>query len=457
MIDHAHQAAVVRRQIESNYAGRMNRYFMLLLAAHVPVLAGIAALFGTGILSALILASAICAGPALLVRLDPSGRVTAASIGMAMMMMSALLIHLSAGMIEMHFHVFVSLALLIVMGSPEVLLAAAGTIAVQHILFWLVMPTSVFNYRAGLGVVLLHATFVILQVVPSCFIARTFGRFLTAVTAASATLRGTVSSVSEVAQNGLTTSERIRAQVETVAGVTRQLDALVIAGAAASREAAAAKACAGEARSAATEGGAQVHAVAETMAGMRQASAEVSRILRTIDGIAFQTNLLALNAAVEAARAGEAGAGFAVVAEEVRGLAHRVAEAARDTGARVDESLARNEKGVQIVQQAAATFQHIERGVREADRLIASVVEASSDHARVVADVTEALRNLESVVRLGVESADQTATACGRMSQEARRMEDVFESLGSLVTGRTVPAQRSAPVASTVGLEQEAA
>jgi methyl-accepting chemotaxis protein len=456
MIDHTTQEAILQRQIESAHAARMNRYFILLLAAHVPVMAAVAALFGTGVLSALMLACGICAGPALLVRLDPSGRVTSISIGMALMMMSALLIHQSAGMIEMHFHVFVCLALLIVMGSPEVLLASAGTIAVQHVLFWLVMPASVFNYRAGFGVVLLHAVFVILQVVPSCFIARTFGRFLTAVTAASTTLRATVSSVSEVAQNGLTASERIRAQVETLAGVTRQLDALVAAGSAASREAVAAKSCAGEARAAATEGGVQVNAVAETMAGMRQASAEVTRILRTIDGIAFQTNILALNAAVEAARAGAAGSGFAVVAEEVRGLAHRVAAAARDTGARVDESLARNEKGVQIAQQAATTFQQIERGVREADRLIASVVESSSDHARIVADVTEALRNLEGVVRLGVESADQTATACSRMSQEARRMEEVFDSLGSLVTGRTAPAAQSVPVTRPAALERAA-
>ena len=457
MTDHAAQEAVLRRQIEDAYASRMNHYFILLLAAHIPLSAGVAALFGTGVLTGLLLASAICAGPALLVRLDPSGKLAAASIGMAMMMMSALLIHLSAGMIEMHFHVFVSLALLIVMGNPGVLLAAAGTIAGHHLLFWLVMPASVFNYHAGLGVVVLHATFVIAQVVPSCFIARTFGRFLTTVTAASATLRATVSSVSDVAQNGLTASERIRAQVETVAGVTRQLDALVIAGSTASREAVAAKSCAGEARAAATQGGIQVNAVAETMSGMRQASAEVTRILRTIDGIAFQTNILALNAAVEAARAGQAGSGFAVVAEEVRGLAQRVADAARDTEARVGESLARSERGVEIVQQAATTFQQIERRVREADGLIASVVDASSDHARIVGDVIEALRNLEGVVRLGVESADQTATACSRMSQEARRMEDVFESLGSLVTGRTIPAHRASTAAGTADLDREAA
>jgi methyl-accepting chemotaxis protein len=141
----------------------------------------------------------------------------------------------------------------------------------------------------------------------------------------------------------------------------------------------------------------------------------------------------------------------------VRGLAQRVAAAARDTEARVDESLARNEKGVQIVQQAATTFQQIERGVREADRLIASVVEASSDHARIVADVTAALRNLESVVRLGVESADRTATACNRMSQEARRMEAVFESLGSLATGRAIPAIRSTPAPLAADFEREAA
>jgi len=95
----------------------------------------------------------------------------------------------------------VSLALLIVMGSPWVLLAAAGTVAVHHIAFWLWLPASVFNYQAGFEIVVVHALFVVVQVVPSCFIARTLGRFVTSVTATVVTLRSSVDSVQTIAEN----------------------------------------------------------------------------------------------------------------------------------------------------------------------------------------------------------------------------------------------------------------
>jgi methyl-accepting chemotaxis protein len=337
----------------------------------------------------------------------------------------------------MHFHVFVCLALLILTGSPIVLLAAAATIALHHLLFWIILPASVFNYHANLGIVVIHAIFVILQVLPSCFIASTFRRFVTSATATVAVLRETVESVSEVAHDGLATSAHTRSQMDTLADLANRLDGLVAAAAATSREISAAKSCAGEARQAASDGSEQMRAVADTMVAMRRSNDEITPILRTIDSIAFQTNLLALNAAVEAARAGEAGAGFAVVADEVRNLSKRVAAAAQQTSTKIDESLARGQDGARTVERAAEIFRAIDERVRDADMLVASVVDVSASQAQTSGDVKEALMRLGVVVESGAQSAERTAAACARLTQAAERMDALFHSLGALVTGVT--------------------
>jgi methyl-accepting chemotaxis protein len=433
----ARSHASLQDQIEIEYRARINRYFIVLLIVHLPVFGIVAALFDSSILNTLLIASLIVSAPAVFQRLWPGRVATSVAMGIAAMQMSALLIHVSHGMIEMHFHVFVCLALLILTGSPVVLLAAAATIALHHLLFWIILPASVFNYHANLGIVLIHAIFVILQVVPSCFIAVTFRRFVTSVTATVAVLRETVGSVSEVAHDGLATSAHTRSQMETLADLASRLDGLVAAAAVTSREVRAAKACAGDARQAASDGSDQMRAVAETMTAMRRASDEITPILRTIDSIAFQTNLLALNAAVEAARAGEAGSGFAVVADEVRNLSKRVAAAAQQTSTKIDESLARSATGARTVERAAEIFRAIAERVRDADTLVASVVDVSASQAQTITDVKEALMRLGVVVESGAQSAERTAVACTRLTQAAERMDALFHSLGALVTGVT--------------------
>src|ERR1700743_2389685 len=127
-------------RFEQDYRGWANRLCLLLLVAHIPAYMGVAAWFGAGVLVALLVGVCLLAGPVALFLHDRRSSLTSISIAVSSMGMSALLIHLGRGMIEMHFHIFTTLAVLIIFGSVWPLLAAALVIALHHVVFWLLMP-----------------------------------------------------------------------------------------------------------------------------------------------------------------------------------------------------------------------------------------------------------------------------------------------------------------------------
>ncbi|MBL9203672.1 MAG: chemotaxis protein, partial [Opitutaceae bacterium] len=141
------------------------------------------------------------------------------------------------------------------------------------------------------------------------------------------------------------------------------------------------------AKKTAESGADQMRAMQVAMGDVQVASREIAKILKTIDEIAFQTNILALNAAVEAARAGEAGAGFAVVAEEVRALAQRCATAARETATKMDDSTSKTELGVKICAEAGGSFAQIEAFVQRLDALVNQIAAASREQSEGVVQV----------------------------------------------------------------------
>jgi methyl-accepting chemotaxis protein len=209
-----------------------------------------------------------------------------------------------------------------------------------------------------------------------------------------------------------------------------------------SQQAAEIKRSADAARRAAERGTLQMRDVRSAMAGLHEASGHIGQILRTIDGIAFQTNILALNAAVEAARAGTAGAGFAVVASEVRALAQRVAQAARDTGEKVEDSLGKSARGVVIIDEAAVTFTDIEARIREVDTLMGSLAVASSRQAETAKEMTAGMTEVHEVVA----TSERIASACESLRAEAADLEASFDVLGSLLGHRaTAPSAQAAP------------
>ncbi len=172
-----------------------------------------------------------------------------------------------------------------------------------------------------------------------------------------------------------------------------------------------------------------------SMADISKASEETSKIIKTIDEIAFQTNLLALNAAVEAARAGEAGAGFAVVADEVRNLAMRAADAAKNTEKLIAETLIKVKDGSTLVNDTNEAFQKVSQRTEKVGNLIFEISEASREQSSGIDQVNTAIADVDKVTQSAVVNADSSAAAAEEMRSQAELLRGYVEQLIALVTG----------------------
>ena len=178
---------------------------------------------------------------------------------------------------------------------------------------------------------------------------------------------------------------------------------------------------------------AALDALVAAMGTIRTSTAEVAKIIKAIDEIAFQTNILALNAAVEAARAGAAGQGFAVVADEVRKLAQRAAEAAKGTAALIEASLVNTQAGDEKVAQVSAVITTITESVGRVKALVDEVSDASRQQNEGIAQVSTALTQMETVTQSTAATAEESAAASEELSAQAEQATAVVRELVRLV------------------------
>ena len=172
----------------------------------------------------------------------------------------------------------------------------------------------------------------------------------------------------------------------------------------------------------AVQGGEIVVRVVNTMKGINNSSRRIADIIGVIDGIAFQTNILALNAAVEAARAGEQGRGFAVVAGEVRNLARRSAEAAKEIKLLITDSVERVEQGSTLVDQAGRTMSEIVDGIRRVTDLMGEISVASSEQSQGVAQIGEAVSHMDQVTQQNAALVEEMAAAASSLRNQAQEL-----------------------------------
>lgn len=165
------------------------------------------------------------------------------------------------------------------------------------------------------------------------------------------------------------------------------------------------------------------------MSEIEKKSDEIKKIIKAIDDIAFQTNILALNAAVESARAGEAGKGFSVVAGEVRSLAAKSAESARQTDKLISDTISAVQKGNLIAKQAAETMKEVTEFTNETNKYISDIAAASSDEAISIEQIKTGIGEISSVVQQNSATAEETASACESLNNEASNLESRIEAL----------------------------
>ena len=221
-------------------------------------------------------------------------------------------------------------------------------------------------------------------------------------------------------------SARTESQASSLEETAASMEQLSVAVKHNADSAAQANQLAAQASTVASQGGVVVAQVVDTMRGINESSRRISDIIGVIDGIAFQTNILALNAAVEAARAGEQGRGFAVVATEVRSLAGRSADAAREIKSLINASVTRVEQGSVLVDKAGSTMTEVVHAIRRVTALMGEISSASHEQASGVAQVGEAVKHMDLVTQKNAALVEQIAAAASSLQTQS---EDLVQTV----------------------------
>jgi hypothetical protein len=183
------------------------------------------------------------------------------------------------------------------------------------------------------------------------------------------------------------------------------------------------------------EGNRKLEQMVGSMRDITASSEKISRIVKSIDEIAFQTNILALNAAVEAARAGEAGLGFAVVADEVRNLAHRAADAARNTSDLIEESITKSNQGAARLKEVAEVIRGITESAAGVKTQVDEVRASNQEQARGIDQIAKAVTQMDGLTQTTAAAAEEGASASEELSAQANHLDNIARRLQTLVSG----------------------
>ncbi len=251
------------------------------------------------------------------------------------------------------------------------------------------------------------------------------------VNSASSIISASSTALAESTSRQAAALEETSASIEEMSAMTRSN----------ADHAASAKAITGEVREVAEQGAVDMGELAQAMEAIQASSNNIATIIKTIDEIAFQTNILALNAAVEAARAGEAGMGFAVVATEVRNLALRSAQAAKETADRIEDSIHKATAGVQINTRVSTRLTQIVAKARRADELVAQIATASREQSQGIAQLNQSIAQIDQMTQRNAGSAEESAGVSMELKDESSRLTQSVHDLKALVGGESEAAR----------------
>lgn len=370
-------------------------------------------------------------------KLNPGSLLSRATMGAAFMAFSMLFIQQHLGRIEMHFHIFVSLAFLIRYKDIAPVLAATVTTAAHHILFNFAQdaelafagtPIMIFDYGCGWDIVAIHATFVVIAMgVYSSIILNLTREFIknaevydiidhlndsvefTSDAADFISMSGqelamdasnNTEAVKSSNDNIETMNDRIQILNDKTASVKTKVDLI----------------------------NDNSHKMNSSMHELKESSLNITSIIKTIDSIASQTNLLALNAAVEAARAGEAGAGFAVVTDEVRVLAQKTAKAANDIGNLIENNAEKANHGTKVSGQISAQITELKTWIDDVHSLTGNQVDTLRELKQIIERIANTTGNT-------AENAEKNAATAEELQSQVHVLQGIIKNLKVRVQG----------------------
>ncbi len=468
--------SVAENKTEKDYLAKVNFWMLLLCLVHIPFIMGIAYTFNTGVLSAMLVGALISVGPFTSYVANKSSRMTSIILGIAFMGFSALLIHHARGMIEMHFHIFAFLAILIVFANPWVIVAAAATIAVHHVSFYFLLPTSVFNYQATFGIVVVHALFVVFETIPAIIISNSFKKYIIAQGSIVKNLdilsEKILTSAEEAAFSGASLSQNAKDQssaLHSTVSAIEEVNAMIHRSV---ENANKSQIVSNSSKNSADQGKSSVTKMIDSITEISQCNnqmtnqfndlnmqlSEIVKIIseigtktKVINEIVFQTKLLSFNASVEAARAGENGKGFAVVAEEIGNLATMSGKASQEINILLDGSIKKvenivGESKIKITALNQTTQEKIKSGsttaiecqdsldlivsnVKEAIALMNDINNSAKEQLKGVDDISRAMKKLNDVTLQNTQAADLSADASNELKEQAMGIKEVVQNL----------------------------
>jgi methyl-accepting chemotaxis protein len=463
-------------ELYSNHLSKMKFYSNISLLAHIPILCGVAYVFKSDYSVAIALPLVLFLMHFFTNKIQKSDNFHSILFGFSSMCLSAALIHVGKGMIEWHFHIFVTIGVLSLFANPLTILVAALTVAVHHISFFYFLPQSIFNYEASLGIVLLHAAFVVIEAAACIYISMKLksmlnlqGRIESEITPLvksidSASEQTTLSAgfLKEIVEDNSSSITEMSSSATEITAMSKRTEDLIGVTLTSVKDSLKSV----EESSRTVE---EVDIFLNSLNDLKQqmislnefSSKQLSQVVEAvsqisaktlvINDIVFQTKLLSFNASVEAARAGEQGKGFAVVAEEVGKLAENSGNASQEIAQIVENSKSTLEESVDSIttklenfegniSNAFETLDSINNKMKSSFEVVESQAKTqvnslneinSASHSQFVGfeQLSKALESINSTVQKSIDEVLKIESISGVLSVDSEKLVSIQDKI----------------------------